>query len=75
VSIEQEGWRTRNDDGSETTATWKGAQDTKINVSSQSNFRLRGILNFTGDEASKQYKIQYKESGDPDAEWRDVPVA
>lgn len=41
---EQEGYRFRNDDGSETTATWKAAQDSSASIAVAANFRLRLTL-------------------------------
>lgn len=45
VVTEQEGFRFRNDDGSESGATWKAAQDTNANVQVSQNFRLRFLIN------------------------------
>ena len=64
-SIELEGFRFRNDDGSEATATWKANQDTNITLAADTAFRLREILNATGDPASMgaQAEYRYKPSG------------
>lgn len=43
-SLDQEGFRWRNDDGSETTATWKAAQDTDLTALLSANVRLRTIV-------------------------------
>jgi hypothetical protein len=48
ATAEQEGYRWRNDDGTEAGASWKAAQDTPITAAS-GKFRLRVILNATGD--------------------------
>lgn len=69
LALEQEGFRWRNDDGSETTATWKAAQDTNVTVVPDQTTRLRMIVNTTGDAPSTRYKLQYRKVGA--ASWRD----
>jgi hypothetical protein len=59
ATLEQEGFRFRNDDGSESAATWKAAQDTDVDLISESKFRLRTLINATGDPASSQFRIEY----------------
>lgn len=63
ASLEQEGYRFRNDDGSEAAATWKAAQDTDVTLTPDSPARLRGIANATGDVASKQLQLEYRKVG------------
>jgi hypothetical protein len=65
ATIEQEGFRFRNDDGSESAATWKANQDTNITLAANTAFRLRELLNATGDPASisAQLEVRYKPSG------------
>jgi len=46
--LEQTNYRFRNDDGNETTATWKDAQNTNISLSGGQIFRLRILLSETG---------------------------
>lgn len=48
TTYEQEGYRWRNDDGSESAATWKASQDTSATISVSTNVRLRTLLNRTG---------------------------
>lgn len=67
-----EGYRWRNDDGSETSATWAAAQDTGVTAATGAPRRLRTIINATGDPASTQYRLQYRRQGDPATEWEDV---
>jgi hypothetical protein len=62
-STEQEGSRARNDDGSETTATWKAAQDTDITLASGDAFRARLLLNTTNDLDSKRIGFGYVVNG------------
>jgi hypothetical protein len=45
VITEQEGFRFRNDDGSESSATWKQDQDVNATVAVDQNFRLRFLIN------------------------------
>jgi hypothetical protein len=65
ATIEQEGFRFRNDDGSESAATWKANQDTNITLAVNTAFRLRELLNAIGDPASisAQLEVRYKPSG------------
>lgn len=71
ATYEQEGYRFRNDDGSETTATWKASQDTDISIAKETPFRLRMLVN-TGDAdpTSSGLKLQYRKVGD--TSWSDV---
>jgi len=62
-TIEQEGFRGRNDNGTETTATWIAAQDIDISVAPDDLFRVRYLLNFTGDAPSTQYTLEIEEDG------------
>lgn len=62
-TVEQEGYRWRADDGSETTATWLDAQDTNITRAKSSNTRLRILLNSTLDRGAETYKLEYREVG------------
>lgn len=63
VTLEQEGFRFRNDDGSESAATWRQAQDTDDSVAVETAVRLRMIVNATGDPPTKQYQLQYRPTG------------
>lgn len=49
ATVTQEGFRWRNDDGSETSATWKAAQDTDASLDIGEAARLRVVLDATGD--------------------------
>lgn len=75
IALDQEGFRFRNDDGSETTATWKEAQDTNINLAINTVARLRMLINATGDPDSKQFRLEYrrKPSGGAFGSWLRVP--
>lgn len=66
-------YRWRNDDGSETTATWIVAEDNAFSGPTlDTNYRLRFQVAADGDPSSASYKIQGKRTGDL-AYW-DVPV-
>jgi len=67
--IEQEGYRFRADDGSESAATWLEAQDTNITRAIASPARLRVLINATGDPASAQYQLEVRRSG---GTWRKI---
>lgn len=69
-TFEQEGFRFRNDDGSESTATWKANQDVDAQVSVNANFRERVLINVTNDPASKRFTLQYRRS--TETAWKDV---
>lgn len=71
-TLEQEGYRFRNDDGSESTATWLAGQDTAATVNTGTTFRLRVLVNATNDPSSHGYKLQWKKSSDDALAWRDV---
>ena len=73
LDLEQEGFRFRDDDGSEAAATWLAAQDIDITRAKEMNTRLRILLNTTGDQDAKQFKLQYKKTSD--STWRDMPVS
>ena len=73
-SLAQEGYRWRNDDGSESTATFRQLQDVDDSIAKEINVRLRTLIDATGDPASEQYQIEYKEDADPDIEYRKVSL-
>lgn len=64
VALEQEGARFRNDDGSETTATWAAAQDANVTAPLGANLRLRVLVDTTDDAPSTAYTLRYKKSTD-----------
>lgn len=68
---EQEGYRWRNDDGSEAAATWLASQDTDISRAASLNTRLRVLTNITGNAPSEGLKLQYRRA-DSNDEWKDV---
>lgn len=63
--VEQEGLRFRNDDGSETTATWAAAQDTNITAPANTTRRLRMLTNFTEDPPAIARRLEVAKSGYP----------
>jgi hypothetical protein len=61
----QEGFRFRNDDGSETTATWDAAQDTDVTAPLGANLRLRTLIDTSAaDPPATAYTQYYKKSTD-----------
>lgn len=72
-TIEQEGFRFRADDGSETAATWIEPQDTNIIRAASQNTRLRVLLNATNDPGSNNFQLEYRKVGD--AEWKVIDTA
>jgi hypothetical protein len=68
ATLDQEGYRWRNDDGSESAATWKVGQDLDIsNISKYDNFRLRALVDADGDPGANQYQCEWRKVGD--ASW------
>lgn len=66
-------YRWRNDDGSETTATWKANEDTSSTVATTgTNFRLRIQVNTSGTLGAQSFKLQAKVS--TDSTYQDVPL-
>jgi hypothetical protein len=70
VTLEQEGYRWRNDDGAEDAATWAASQDAGLTASVGQNKRLRVLVNATNDPASTQYQLEWRKQGD--STWRVV---
>lgn len=70
-SLEQEGFRFRDDDGNETGASWLAVQDTNITRAKQTTTRLRVLVNATNDPGGIQYQLEYREKGVGDT-WRAV---
>jgi len=72
--IEQEGFRFRNDDGSESAATWKANQDTNITLAADTAFRLRFLLKATGnpDSIDAQAEARVKPSGGAFGAWEKI---
>jgi hypothetical protein len=61
ASVDQKAFRFRNDDGSETAATWDGAENTNLTQPySSGNVRLRVQVDATGDYASTQFRLDHK---------------
>lgn len=72
-TFEFEGFRFRNDDGNETTATWRQIQDTNDSVSLSTLIRFRALINTdNSDPPSINYSLQWRKSGAGDNAWRDV---
>ena len=68
MALEQEGFRWRNDDGSETTATWADSQDTNISLALDTPVRLRFAIDVnTGPSGAAKYRLEYKKS--TDSQW------
>lgn len=72
ATLEQEGFRFRNDNGTEITATWRQLQDIIDSIAKSTNVRLRVLVNATDDPADNQYQLEYKETGDGDVEYRKI---
>jgi len=75
VPLEQEGFRFRADDGSESAATWLALQDANIVRDRNLNTRVRAIVDSTGDPAPKHYQLEYRLSGGTFAKVVPIPSA
>lgn len=62
-TLEQEGFRWRDDDGSESAATWLASQDSNITRDVSTNTRLRVLLNGTGRPPATTHRLEYRLSG------------
>ena len=65
-------FRFREDDGSESAASWLAGEGVDINRSKNLNTRLRVLFDTNSDSPSLQLRLQYRPVGDPDWEWRDI---
>jgi len=57
-------YRFRNDDGSETTATWMAPEANDVVISAGKPFRVRIQVDTTGDEPSQPLTLQFRRVGD-----------
>jgi hypothetical protein len=58
ATLEQEGFRWRDDDGNESGASWLASQDSNLSRAISTNTRLRVLVNATDDPASAQYRLE-----------------
>lgn len=65
--LEQEGFRFRNDDGSESAATWLANQDVSVELQPGDKVRLRFVINGSGDYGPAQFQLEYKKT--TEGEW------
>ena len=64
-ALDLEGFRWRDDNGNETTATWLADQDATLTDNSTSNRRLRALIDVTlGDPPSQNYRLEYQKTGE-----------
>lgn len=69
---EQEGFRFRDDDGSESTATWRVAQDVDDSIGKNTTIRIRLLIDTDNSMLNGQYTLQYKRSDEPSDDWRTI---
>ena len=60
---EQFGYRFRNDDGSESSATWDSSQNSTSTFPLNTNHRLRVGVNSSGTLSAAQYQLEYQKNG------------
>ncbi len=63
VAYNQTAYRFRNDDGSESLATWLAAENTAITRAALTNTRLRVQENVVGNPSTQAVKLQYRKVG------------
>lgn len=78
AEMQQIDYRWRNDDGSETAATWNASENIPTSITKNQNIRLRFEITNGGDTATNpiNYQIQYGEkitTCDSIAAWTNVP--
>jgi hypothetical protein len=75
ATLDQEGFRFRNDDGDETGATWAANQDTNITADAGTK-RVRFILNDTGDSSAitPLFEYRYQASGGSFGSWARLQI-
>jgi hypothetical protein len=73
-TLNQYSFRFLNDDGSESTATFAGAENANINLSAGDTLRLRYLIDATGDPTGKQFQLEFrrKPSGGSFGDWNKV---
>lgn len=74
ASLEQEGYRWRADDGSESAATWLASQDTIISRAKNTVTRVRLLLNAALDYAASLFQLDYRKK-DYGERWKKVLTA
>lgn len=74
-STTQSGYRIRNDDGSETTATWQAAENTDVTLAQGTPIRVRFTMDTdTNDLASTQFQLE-QQLQIPLGAWTAVPTS
>ncbi|MGD8764382.1 MAG: DUF2341 domain-containing protein, partial [Desulfobacteraceae bacterium] len=73
-AYDQDAFRARNDDGNETTATWKAAANTNWTQKVDENFRVRFVVQETAgiSDNDKSFQLEYNLNG---GGWNDVTGA
>ena len=61
ATIEQEGFRWRDDDDDEASASWLAAQDSNLTRTYDTNTRLRVLLDSTNSAGSGLFQLEFKE--------------
>lgn len=69
---DQEGYRWRDDDGSESAASWLEAQDTVTEQPVTDIVRLRVLVDVEDDPPTQAARLQYRRDDEATSEWRDV---
>lgn len=71
--LSQYGFRFRNDDGTDVTATWRASQNSNIALSGEDSFRIRFGINGNDDPSiTPQLEYRLKKSGGAFGDWKKV---
>src|SRR5512139_2523990 len=73
-TYDQDSFRGRNDNGSQTTATWKAAANANWTQNVDENFRIRFLVQNTNNRlgSAQTWRLQYNKGG---AGWNDVTAS
>lgn len=64
ATVDQEGARFVNDDGSESGSSFKAAQNVNVTMAPAASARIRFLLQAAGDPAAATYQLEYRKVGD-----------
>jgi hypothetical protein len=73
-SLDQEGFRWRDDDGNETGATWRQSQDTADTADLDEQVRLRVLIDASDDPSNLQYLLEHKQDTESSGLWRPIGI-
>lgn len=72
ANLKNGNWRWRNDDGSETSATWKAAENTSITINNMDSLRLRIEVYSTDNGVGYSDRLQYSSTPSDASSWASI---